>query len=131
MRTTFIETLIDLAEKDERIFLLTPDMGYSVLEPFREKFIQLLGGHPLAEYKQGMLEFATSVPDLIPPLSALDTPAIGICGAEDPFPDQPEKLAHMAHFREAAFIEGAGRFVQWEKPEEFNSLLRSFIHTVS
>ena len=38
MRTTFIETLIDLAEKDERIFLLTPDMGYSVLEPFREKF---------------------------------------------------------------------------------------------
>jgi transketolase len=38
LRTTFIETLIDLAEKDERIFLLTPDMGYSVLEPFREKF---------------------------------------------------------------------------------------------
>ena len=38
MRTTFIDTLIDLAEKDERIFLLTPDMGYSVLEPFREKF---------------------------------------------------------------------------------------------
>jgi transketolase len=38
LRTTFIDTLIDLAEKDERIFLLTPDMGYSVLEPFREKF---------------------------------------------------------------------------------------------
>lgn len=38
MRTTFVKTLIDLARKDERIFLLTPDMGYSVLEPFRDEF---------------------------------------------------------------------------------------------
>ena len=122
------QALIEYLRKEggKTVYMVIP-----LEEPFREKFIQLLGGHPLAEYKQGMLEFATSVPDLIPPLSALDTPAIGICGAEDPFPDQPEKLAHMAHFREAAFIEGAGRFVQWEKPEEFNSLLRSFIHTVS
>lgn len=29
---------MDLARKDERIFLLTPDMGYSVLEIFREEF---------------------------------------------------------------------------------------------
>ena len=39
MRTTFVKTLIDLARKDERIFLLTPDMGYSVLEPFRDETI--------------------------------------------------------------------------------------------
>ena len=38
MRTTFVNTLLELAEKDDRIFLLTPDMGFSVLEPFREKF---------------------------------------------------------------------------------------------
>lgn len=38
MRTTFINTLKELARKDERIFLLTPDMGYSVLESFREEF---------------------------------------------------------------------------------------------
>ena len=38
MRTTFVKTLIELARKDDRIFLLTPDMGYSVLEPFREEF---------------------------------------------------------------------------------------------
>ena len=37
-RTTFIQTLIELARKDERIFLLTPDMGYSVLEKFRDEF---------------------------------------------------------------------------------------------
>ncbi len=38
MRTAFIRTLIELANNDERIFLITPDMGYSVLEPFQEKF---------------------------------------------------------------------------------------------
>ena len=38
MRTTFVKTLIELARKDDNIFLLTPDMGYSVLEPFRDEF---------------------------------------------------------------------------------------------
>lgn len=38
MRTTFINTLTALAEQDERIFLVTPDMGFSVLETFQERF---------------------------------------------------------------------------------------------
>src|SRR5574344_1094395 len=38
MRKTFINTLIGLAEKDKDIVLITPDMGFSVLEPFFEKF---------------------------------------------------------------------------------------------
>lgn len=38
MRKTFINTLIDLAEKDKDIVLITPDMGFSVLEPFFEEF---------------------------------------------------------------------------------------------
>lgn len=38
MRTTFVNTLKELAREDERIFLLTADMGYSVLETFREEF---------------------------------------------------------------------------------------------
>ena len=38
MRNTFVKTLKELAEKDERIFLLTADMGYSVFESFRDKF---------------------------------------------------------------------------------------------
>jgi len=38
MRTTFIESLTKLAEKDNRIFLLTGDLGYGVLEKFRENF---------------------------------------------------------------------------------------------
>lgn len=38
MRTTFINTLLAEAEKNEKIFLITGDLGYSVLEPFAEKF---------------------------------------------------------------------------------------------
>jgi len=38
MRNTIIRTLIELAEKDSSIMLLTGDLGYAVLEPFREKY---------------------------------------------------------------------------------------------
>jgi transketolase len=40
MRTTFIETLCELAEIDDRIWLLTGDLGYSVLERFASRFPQ-------------------------------------------------------------------------------------------
>jgi transketolase len=38
MRKTFIDTLIKLAREDFRVFLVTADMGYSVLEPFQKEF---------------------------------------------------------------------------------------------
>jgi transketolase len=38
VRTAFIETLCELAEQDDRIWLLTGDLGYSVLERFAERF---------------------------------------------------------------------------------------------
>lgn len=38
MRTTFVKTLMELAEKDSRIWLMTGDLGYSVLEPFAARF---------------------------------------------------------------------------------------------
>jgi transketolase len=38
LRTTFVNTLKEIARKDDRIFLLTADMGYSVLETFRDEF---------------------------------------------------------------------------------------------
>ncbi|MBF0521753.1 MAG: transketolase [Candidatus Omnitrophica bacterium] len=38
MRTSFIETLCELAEKDERIWLLCGDLGFSVLECFISRF---------------------------------------------------------------------------------------------
>jgi len=38
LRSTFIKTLTNLAKEDERIFLITPDLGFSVLEEFEKKF---------------------------------------------------------------------------------------------
>ncbi len=38
MRTAFIETLMELAEKDKRICLLTGDLGFTVLEKFAKTF---------------------------------------------------------------------------------------------
>ena len=38
MRTAFAETLCELAAADERVWLLTGDLGFSVLEPFRDAF---------------------------------------------------------------------------------------------
>jgi transketolase len=40
MRTTFIETLCDLAEADPNIWLVCGDLGYSVLERFADRFPQ-------------------------------------------------------------------------------------------
>jgi transketolase len=38
VRTTFIKTLGELAEADDRIWLVTGDLGFSVLEVFAERF---------------------------------------------------------------------------------------------
>ena len=38
MRRAFIRTLVDLAADDERILLLTGDLGYMVIEPFTDRF---------------------------------------------------------------------------------------------
>ena len=93
----------------------------------REKVIRMFGSHPLGEYQRGMLEFGLSVPNLVPGLSKLDIPVLGVCGANDPYPDQPEVLRGMANFREAPRIAGAARFVNWETPAEFNAAIRAFL----
>mgnify|MGYP001209587778 CR=1 FL=1 len=38
MRNAFIDKLIELATIDDRIVLLTADLGFSVLEPFAAQF---------------------------------------------------------------------------------------------
>ncbi len=38
MRTAFAKALCELAERDPRVWLLTGDLGFSVLEPFRARF---------------------------------------------------------------------------------------------
>ena len=38
MRKTFIETILEYSQDSQTPFVLTGDLGYSVLEPFREKY---------------------------------------------------------------------------------------------
>ena len=37
-RRIFIDTLIELAEKDDKIILIVPDVGFNYIEKFQEKF---------------------------------------------------------------------------------------------
>ena len=55
---------------------------------------------------------------------------LGVCGANDPYPDQPDVLRGMAKFREAPQIAGAARFVNWEKPAEFNAAISAFLQSL-
>lgn len=61
MRTTFIRTLIDLAQRDERILLLTADLGYTVVEAFAQRFPRRFYNVGVAE--QNMVGLATGLAD--------------------------------------------------------------------
>ncbi|HEV3001220.1 MAG TPA: transketolase C-terminal domain-containing protein [Solirubrobacteraceae bacterium] len=59
MRNAFVETLTELAERDRRIALLTGDLGFSVLEPFGERFPDRFYNVGVAE--QNMVGVATGL----------------------------------------------------------------------
>jgi len=49
MRHAFVDSLVELAERDESVVLLTGDLGYSVLEPFADR-------HPERFFNVGVAE---------------------------------------------------------------------------
>lgn len=59
MRLDFVKTLMGLAEEDERILLLTGDLGFMVLEPFRDRFPKRFFNVGVAE--QNMIGLATGL----------------------------------------------------------------------
>lgn len=59
MRKAFISTLIRLAKKDKRIFLLTGDLGFSFLEEFRDEFPDRFFNMGVAE--QNMIGVAAGI----------------------------------------------------------------------
>lgn len=59
MRMSFIHTLMELAERDDRILLLTGDLGFNVMEPFVERFPHRFFNVGVAE--QNMLGVATGL----------------------------------------------------------------------
>lgn len=59
MRKTFISAIVELAEKDQRILLLTGDLGYLLVEPYAEKFPSRFINVGVAE--QNMIGLATGL----------------------------------------------------------------------
>ena len=59
MRKMFVETLLNLAEQDERVMLLTGDLGFGVVEPFMSKFPKRFINVGVAE--QNMVGVATGL----------------------------------------------------------------------
>lgn len=59
MRVTFVRTLIGLAEADPRVVLLTGDLGFSVIEPFVDRFPDRFYNAGVAE--QNMVGLATGL----------------------------------------------------------------------
>lgn len=59
MRSEFVAGLVELAERDERVLLLTGDLGYTVVEPFAELFPDRFVNVGVAE--QNMVGMATGL----------------------------------------------------------------------
>jgi transketolase len=59
MRRAFVDSLVDLAQDDERIVLLTGDLGFTVLEPFAGRFPDRFFNLGVAE--QNMVGVATGL----------------------------------------------------------------------
>ncbi len=61
MRRSFVHTLIELADRDPRVVLLTGDLGFMVFEPFIERFPDRFFNVGVAE--QNMVGVATGLAD--------------------------------------------------------------------
>ena len=59
MRDAFVRVLLDEMERNERIVLMTGDLGFGVLRPVRERFPDRLINAGIAE--QGMVSMAAGL----------------------------------------------------------------------
>lgn len=59
MRSAFIEALVDLAAADDRVILLTGDLGFTVIEPFAQRFPDRF--HNVGVAEQNMVGIATGL----------------------------------------------------------------------
>src|SRR5215207_10205432 len=59
MRPQFAQGILELADRDDRVVLLTGDLGYTVLEPFAERFPDRFYNVGVAE--QNMVGLATGL----------------------------------------------------------------------
>lgn len=91
----------------------------------RAKVVRMFTSHHPGHYVKSA-EYYTSLPNLIPQMHLIKCPILGICGTEDPSPDDPKMLAHLPAFRQE-WIQGSRRFPMVEDPKTFNAVLGSFL----
>ena len=95
----------------------------------RERVMRMIASHAPEHYIKAA-EFYTSLPNLAPRLKEITCPILGICGTDDPSPDNPEPLADTKNF-EQVWIPGARRFSMLEAPLAFNAALDRFLGTLA
>ena len=95
----------------------------------RERVMRMMSSHSPDHYIRAA-EFYTSMPNLVPHLKEIRCPILGICGEDDPCPDDPHLLEGRKNFREV-WIPGARRFSMMERPHLFNAALKQFLRTLS
>jgi 3-oxoadipate enol-lactonase len=68
-------------------------------------------------------------PDSTPMLGKIAVPTLVVCGENDAVipPDESKSLASAIPGAKAAWIAGAGHLPNYERPNEFNEVLRSFL----
>jgi pimeloyl-ACP methyl ester carboxylesterase len=91
----------------------------------RSKLIDIFASHQPGHYVESG-EYYTSLPYLVPAVSRISCPILGICGRDDPSPDRPELLHAVPNFKQV-WITGARRFTMMEAPAEFNAALEAFL----
>jgi 3-oxoadipate enol-lactonase len=91
----------------------------------RERVVRMIASHPPEHFIKAA-EYYTSMPSLTAQLKEITCPILGICGTDDPSPDDPELLAGLENF-EQVWIPGARRFPMMEAPAAFNAVLERFL----
>jgi pimeloyl-ACP methyl ester carboxylesterase len=121
MRDQGAEGLIELflREGDALLPILPTD------REVRERVVQMIASHPPEHFIKAA-EYYTSMPCLTARLKEITCPILGICGTDDPSPDNPELLASVRDF-EQVWIPDARRFAMMEAPAAFNAALERFL----
>jgi 3-oxoadipate enol-lactonase len=117
--------LIDHMEKERDAFLPILPRDPAV----RERVIRMMSSHAPEHYVRAA-EFYTSMPNLVPRLKEIRCPILGICGEDDPCPDDPQLLSGSRNFKQV-WIPAARRFAMLEAAPAFNSALDQFLDALS
>jgi pimeloyl-ACP methyl ester carboxylesterase len=115
------EGLVELFRREGDALLPILPIDHAV----RERVMAMIASHPPEHFIKAA-EFYTSLPNLTPRLKEITCPLLGICGTDDPSPDDPALLAGVGNF-EQAWIPGARRFAMMEAPAAFNDALARFL----